>query len=101
MAETRRTRHVESKGSQGPFVKYVGTANKRTITPTDWRSLGIEAKAGHVWNDTNDYLVPSSEFSDEQLDYLLVDDKLGGSNTNSFIEVKRDSVDGDLVEVTQ
>lgn len=95
---TRRTRHVTKKGRTGPFVKYVGAGDKRTITATDWRTLGVaDAKGGHEWSATNDYLVESSAFTDAQLDYLLIDDVQHGTNAHSFIEVERDS-DGQLVQ---
>lgn len=97
---TSRRRHVTKKGRTGPFVKYVGAADKRTITATDWRSLGIDPKdkaAKHEWSDRNDFLVESSVFSDEQLDHLLIDDVQHGTNAHSFIEVERDS-DGQLVQ---
>lgn len=96
-ASTRRTRHVAKKGRTGPFVKYVGAGDKRTITATDWRSLGIPATDGHEWSATNDYLIESSAFSDAQLDHLLIDDVQHGTNAHSFIEVERDS-DGHLVQ---
>ena len=96
----RRTRHVTSKQRKGPFVKYVGAAAKRTITATDWRSLGIatDAKAVHEWSAANNYPVESSQFNDAQLDYLLIDDVQHGTNANSFIEVNHDA-DGQLVQV--
>jgi hypothetical protein len=75
---------------QGPFVKYVGRASHRKITPAQWGSLGIELhdpKATHQWSVANDKMIESSEFSDEQLDYLLIDDRQSGSNTHAFVEV--------------
>lgn len=99
---TRRTRHVERKRRTGPFVKYVGTAAKRTITSAQWRQLGIElkdAKAGHQWSEANDYLVESAQFSDEQLDYLLIDD-VGPNGQHDFIEVDYDE-DHDLVQMVR
>jgi hypothetical protein len=95
-----RKRHVTKKGRTGPFVKYVGAAEKRTISATDWRTLGIELKdpqAVNVWSAANDFLIESSAFSEEQLDHLLIDDVQHGTNAHSFIEVERDS-DGQLVQ---
>jgi len=92
----KRTRHVTKKGRTGPFVKYVGVAAKRTITSTDWRVLGIELKdpkATHEWSAANGFLVESSQFTDAQLDYLLIDDVQHGTNTPNFIEVDSDSDD--------
>jgi hypothetical protein len=75
---------------QGPFVKYVGRASHRKITAPQWKSLGIELKdekAEHVWSVANDKMIESEKFSDEQLDYLLIDDRQSGSNTHAFVEV--------------
>ena len=72
----------------GPFVKYVGRASHRKITPAQWRALGagfLEAKGGHTWSVANDKMIESAEFSDEQLDYLLIDDKQPGTNGHSFL----------------
>jgi hypothetical protein len=74
----------------GPFVKYVGNASHRKITPPQWKSLDIElndAEATHVWSVSNDKMIESEQFSDEQLDYLLIDDMQSGSNAHSFVEV--------------
>lgn len=63
----RRTRHVSKKGRIGPFVKHVGTAEKRTVSTTAWRSLGIDLKdrdAAHGWSPANNYLIESLTFSD-------------------------------------
>lgn len=98
---TARRRTVTKKGRSGPFVKYVGAAEKRTITATDWRSLGLpasEVKGGHEWSAANDYLVESAQFSDAQLDYLLLDDNNATTTAHSFVEVDFDS-DGQLVQV--
>jgi|SRR6516162_8365939 len=85
----------------GPFVKYVGQASSRRITPAQWNSLNInlrDANATHVWNVANDKMVESSEFSDEQLDYLLIDDMQVVKNSHAFVEVDYDK-DGQLVQV--
>lgn len=95
-----RKRRVEKKRRKGPFVKYVGAASHRIIRPPDWKSLGFkgpETDQTHSWDTTNDYLIESGDFTDEQLDYLLIDD-LQASGAHSFLEVDYDS-DGQLVQV--
>lgn len=95
----RRTRHVTKKGRTGPFVKYVGSAAKRTISGAAWRSLGIDLKdrdVTHLWSAANNYLIESSAFSEAQLDYLLVDE-VGPNGAHTFIEVNHDE-DHDLVQ---
>lgn len=94
-------RRVPKKRREGPFVKYVGPVSHRMIRPQQWASLGIELKdktATHVWSVNNDKMIESSQFSDEQLDYLLVDDLQKGTNTHTFLEVDYDD-DGQLVQV--
>jgi hypothetical protein len=86
---------------EGPFVKYVGRASHRKITPAQWKTLDIELhddKATHTWSVGNDKMIESSEFSDEQLDYLLIDDRQAGSNAHAFVEVDFDDK-GQLVQV--
>jgi hypothetical protein len=83
-------RRSKTPKRQGPFVKYVGRASHRRITPAQWKSLGIELKdegATNTWSIANDKMIESSEFSDEQLDYLLIDDRQSGSTTHAFVEV--------------
>lgn len=94
-------RRVPKKQRKGPFVKYVGPVSHRMIRPEQWKSLGIplsDDSATHVWSVNNDKMIESSEFTDEQLDYLLVDDLQKGTNTHAFLEVDYDD-DGQLVQV--
>jgi hypothetical protein len=104
--KARRGRRAAKKGRQGPFVKYVGAASHRIIRPHDWATLAFEPKnkdAGHqtfTWSPQNDYMVESSKFTDEQLDYLLIDDVQHGTNAHSFLEVDYDA-DGQLVQVLE
>ncbi|QHB37438.1 hypothetical protein PP339_gp032 [Mycobacterium phage Onyinye] len=85
----RRSKALERKG---PFVKYVGGASHRVIRAADWGQLGFkpkDEKTGHqefLWSAKNDYMVESEKFTDEQLDYLLIDDVMPGGG-QSFLEV--------------
>lgn len=94
----RRARRARRQERQGPFVKYVGDASHRVIRAADWAQLGFEPKskdAGHqefLWGPKNDYMVESSKFTDEQLDYLLIDDMMPGGG-HSFLEVDWDEDD--------
>jgi len=100
----RRQRRVARKTRKGPFVKYVGPASHRIIRPYDWATLGFTPKdkdAGHQtfsWSPQNDFMIESNKFTDEQLDYLLIDDVQHGTNAHSFLEVDYDD-DGQLVQL--
>lgn len=100
----RRSRRSARKRRQGPFVKYVGAASHRVIRPSDWATLGMTEKVQDpqrtdTWGINNDYLIEVSKFTDEQLDYLLIDDLQAGSGAHSFLEVDYDD-EGQLVQVT-
>lgn len=105
---TRRAgRRSNRKKRKGPFVKFVGQSSQRTITYGDWKSLNIKIKGEdaengvrpqHEWDIKNDFLVEVSQFSDEQLDYLLIDDTQPGGG-HSFLEVDYDPETGDLLQV--
>lgn len=86
-------RRVPKRGPQkGPYVKYVGDASDRIIRAAQWQTLDIPLKderATHTWNKDNEKMIPVSAFTDEQLDYLLVDDKQVKGH-HSFLEVDYD-----------
>lgn len=87
----------------GPFVKYVGEASHRTISAPDWASLpGMKPPNGgyrdSTWEPKNDKMIECAAFSDEQLDYLLLDDTQPATGGQSFLEMDYDS-EGNLVQV--
>lgn len=61
----------------------LGEGTYAEITPQQWAAVGISAKAAVKWNVANDWRLPVSAFTDEQLDYLL-------SNSKRFELVDRD-----------
>lgn len=58
------------------LVHYTGHADQRTLSVKEWGGIGIagDKVKDVVWNKSNDFSVPKSEFSKEQLKYLLEDD---------------------------
>lgn len=101
-----RRRRVPKKQRKGPFVKYVGAASHRRIHPHQWKILGVDVKqdkdknvVGHEWSPANDYMVESDQFTDAQLDYLLIDDVSKATGAHQFLEVDYNK-DGQLVQVT-
>lgn len=94
-------RRTGTNKRKGPFVKYVGSAALRKITSPQWRSLGKAFKDisdESVWSVKNDKMIEAENFSDEQLDHLLIDELQQGTNTHAFLLVDFDK-DGQLVQV--
>lgn len=101
-AKIEPKRRVTTPAVKGPFVKYVGIASTRIIRPHHWaQKLGAEnlknPNATHEWSLKNKKMIPSSEFSDHQLDYLLCDDRQSGG-AHAFLEVEYNDK-GQLVQV--
>lgn len=93
----RRGRKEKRKG---PFVKYVGSASHRQIEPADWGTLNIDLKdkkATHNWSIANDKMLEADQFSDDQLDYLLIDDLQQGSGAHAFLLMDYNDA-GELVQ---
>lgn len=55
-------------------VKYVGTADQRSIEAKDWKSIGVEDQGKVVWNKRNRFTLPASDFTQDALRYLDEDD---------------------------
>lgn len=55
----------------------LGEGTYADMSPQDWSSVGISAKSPEtlVWNVFNNYRVPASKFSQDQIDYLLSNSK--------------------------
>lgn len=84
----------QRRSSTGPFVRYTAVkwaaltpadvgndpaavariaraGTYREITPAQWRQIGIETDTTNVWCLQNNYKLPASTFTKQQLDYLL------------------------------
>lgn len=102
-------RRGKKEKRKGPFVKYVGAAALRRITPAQWNSLAIDLKkvgdgddarvVESTWSVANDKILEASKFSDDQLDYLLIDDLQQGTNVHAFLLVDYNEND-ELIQVT-
>lgn len=53
----------------------LGEATQATISPADWAKAGLSGDKTLVWNLFNNYRIPASEFTPQQLDYLLTHSK--------------------------
>ena len=80
MSETKteerlsNTAKPKAKAAPKTFVKYVGGATNRVITKADFASIGITADKDREWSFLNEFKLPESHFSDDELDYLLEKD---------------------------
>jgi hypothetical protein len=72
------THEHASRSSQPSYASRVGVANARAqISPADWAAVGVAAKNDDklVWDFANNWRIPASQLSPEQIRYLLVDDR--------------------------
>lgn len=62
---------------EGPQVRYVGLASRRVLTPEDWERVGVDdtEHKTYVWDIKNAMMIPLSEFSAKQIEYLKLDDR--------------------------
>jgi hypothetical protein len=62
------TKKVDPKGR---YIKYIGIATVRSLTPADWEAAGVDSDKYVEWNYFNKKLVPISVFTEAELQYLL------------------------------
>ena len=63
--------HAPDYTAKGPWIKYDGVATVRIITMRDWTSAGIEGTQEVQWNYLNHMRLPKSQFTEQELHYLL------------------------------
>lgn len=87
---------VAAHPNKGQFVQYLGPRNAALaaandefktrrpqlgegtfaeITATQWKEVGIETTRTHRWSLANDWKIPATQFTSEQVDYLLTASK--------------------------
>lgn len=54
-------------------VRYIGGAGTRIISVVDWKKLGIEDQEKTQWDDTNNWVLPTSDFAEDAISYLKTD----------------------------
>jgi hypothetical protein len=65
-----------SVANDGSYASSVGVASARAkISVQDWANVGIAANDTLVWDFGNNWRVPASRLSAEQIDYLLGEDR--------------------------
>lgn len=55
------------------FIQYIGNATDRIITKKDWKGIGVEGDnvKDSLWDFKNGHKLPSEDFTEQQLTYLL------------------------------
>jgi hypothetical protein len=65
-----------SQSAEPSYAARVGVASARAkISVQDWANVGIAANDTLVWDFGNNWRVPASRLSTEQIDYLLGEDR--------------------------
>lgn len=54
-------------------VKYGGISTVRSISKDEWEAAGVKDQEGTVWDASNGYSLPLSDFNDAALDVLAAD----------------------------
>lgn len=58
-----------------PLPSRPGEGTYAEITVKQWEQVGIKSERSHVWKLQNNYRIAASQFSAEQIDYLLNNSK--------------------------
>lgn len=53
----------------------LGEGTTAEITPVHWKQHGIESKRTHTWNLANNWRIPATQLTVEQIEYLLTNSK--------------------------
>lgn len=86
------------------YVRYIGRAHQRIITPQEWRGVGITADTA-VWNAMNGFAIPADQFTEAQMkkaingdsDLVLTDEDEEFEPTPQT----RDMTPAELIQVTE
>lgn len=64
---------AEGTSTDKEFIKYIGVATNRIITKKDWKGIGIEGEnvKDAEWNFGNGFRLPTKDFNEKQVHYLL------------------------------
>ena len=74
MATKQQAEAETTAAATEKVVKYIGTADERSISAADWKSIEVEDQKQVVWNRRNKFTVPASELTEAALRYLDEDD---------------------------
>lgn len=64
---------AEKTSTDKEFIQYRGSATNRIITKQDWKGIGIEGEdvKDVEWNFGNGFRIPTADFNEKQIHYLL------------------------------
>lgn len=93
-AEAAAAAAVEAHPNKGQFVLYLGPTNVASaaeelknrqpqlgegtvaeISIVQWSQAGVASKRAHRWDLSNEWRIPATQFTAEQLDYLQANSK--------------------------
>lgn len=70
-ASTPMVLDLPQPDAKGPWIEYTGVATVRVIDEKDWAAIGLNSSKRYQWNYLNQKRLPKSDFSEEELHYLL------------------------------
>ena len=66
-------KEATTKVASGKVVKYIGTADTRRISASDWKSIDVEDQNQVVWDKSNKFTVQAADLTEAALNYLATD----------------------------
>ncbi|ACC42302.1 hypothetical protein MMAR_3890 [Mycobacterium marinum M] len=69
--EAVRASKIKDPVKREARIKSPGVGSFCEVTATQWSQAGIKATHGHVWKLQNEFRIPASQFTQEQIDHLL------------------------------
>ena len=55
------------------FIEYTGSADLRSITSADFKSVGVDGQRPAYWSRVNNKRLPMSSFTDEAAAVMIID----------------------------
>jgi hypothetical protein len=73
MADEATAETTKPTAKPSGTVKYIGSADVRSISEAEWAQVGVEGQADVVWDRSNDFTVKASELSAPALEVVKRD----------------------------
>lgn len=72
-SDTDSSTKASTTKADGRSIKYVGNADVRKISKSDWASVGVEDQEQVVWDASNNFTVAAADLKPAALDYFQKD----------------------------